>query len=1155
MSTPPPSSHRDNRRTLTLALLVFALLLAAILAVGALLFLARTGSEDKALRDIELQVVANLHEQLRYDISAITSDLIFLAHQHDMDDLFLDRDAIRPAARAELLRDFLLICKSKGIYSQISVLDVDGRELLRVNSAGGVATVVPDDALQVKKNSYYFQGAMGLGRDAIYVSPLDLNIEHGIVVRPLEPTIRFATPLFDRQGNKRGLLVLNYLAQRMLRAFRHPPSGAITETMLLNREGYWLKGSRPEQEWGFMFADRRQQTFGAAYPNAWRQIADNNQGQFETPAGLFTFSTVFPLNAGMKSSSRPTADTAAPTTPLGHDQYFWKIVSLVPRQSLDIKRQAWLHKISIIVGVIALLLGFVCWRLARARMLRIHTQASLLMRERYLRALNHGAELLLPHQEIPYQEYLNCIGPATEADRAAIFLEPTQQKPGEESFFRLQAAWPTSAATADLPALLHLPRQFPNWTPLLTRGEVITGASASFSVPERQILESHGITNILILPLLIDGRLLGLMQFYNCSQPHLWRAPEVDFLRNAAHHLTRMINQRQHESALLRAKNEWERTFDSVPDSIAIIDLHHHVLRVNKALAAQVGRPPRECIGAICHQLLHSQDLPFADCPHRRLLMDGQPHTAEFHEPNTGRYFHISVSPLQSDSGELLGSVHVARDITKRKQAEAALFESHQRLLTVFDSLDALVYVIDMASHEILFLNRYAKNIFGEVTGRICWQAIQIGQTGPCDFCPNANLLLQNGTISETSHIWELHNAQNNRWYENHDKAIKWLDGRLVKIQIATDITDRRETRQTLEAREEQLRTLINATPDVVCLKDDKGRWLEANRSHLALFRLEGIDYRHKTDSELAQQTLPLFRPAFATCARTDEMAWRAGRAHQQEETIPTPDGPPKVYDFIKVPVFHHDGRRKGLVVLGREITQRKRAEEKLLEYAETQEVLLREVNHRVKNNLAAIISMLHKEEDRAEADGRPDSITLLHDLEGRIQGLSAVHSLLTEHAWRPLPLAEVCKRVAQAAMQTAPLSHTVEIRVADTDLKVSSGQAHQLALVINELVTNSIKHGMPPQGKSLLDIDIAAEESDGMTRLRFRDNGPGFPKTILAGDYRRSNIGFDLINGIVKRSLRGAIALTNNGGAETTIRFKTETGADTGQGGRHGNQ
>ncbi|MCI5166426.1 MAG: diguanylate cyclase, partial [Candidatus Electrothrix sp. GM3_4] len=141
--------------------------------------------------------------------------------------------------------------------------------------------------------------------------------------------------------------------------------------------------------------------------------------------------------------------------------------------------------------------------------------------------------------------------------------------------------------------------------------------------------------------------------------------------------------------------------------------------------------------------------------------------------------------------------VSVVRDITERKQAEEALEAAHQRLLTVLDSIDAMVYVIDIESYELLFLNKYAIDIFGDITGSICWKNLQRGLDGPCDCCPN-DTLCGNGEYAGGSYVWERQNPFNERWYELHDRVIKWFDGRDVKIQIATDITERRRMERQL---------------------------------------------------------------------------------------------------------------------------------------------------------------------------------------------------------------------------------------------------------------------------------------------------------------------------------------------------------------------
>ncbi|MBU4033731.1 MAG: PAS domain-containing protein, partial [Proteobacteria bacterium] len=110
------------------------------------------------------------------------------------------------------------------------------------------------------------------------------------------------------------------------------------------------------------------------------------------------------------------------------------------------------------------------------------------------------------------------------------------------------------------------------------------------------------------------------------------------------------------------------------------------------------------------------------------------------------------------------------------------------KLLKILDSLQAIVYVADMQSYELLFVNSYARDLFGDIEGEICWQSLQKDQTGPCPFCSNDKLVDKNGQpVGE--YIWEFCNTRNNHWYRMVDQVIEWVDGRLVRLQVATDIT------------------------------------------------------------------------------------------------------------------------------------------------------------------------------------------------------------------------------------------------------------------------------------------------------------------------------------------------------------------------------
>ena len=161
----------------------------------------------------------------------------------------------------------------------------------------------------------------------------------------------------------------------------------------------------------------------------------------------------------------------------------------------------------------------------------------------------------------------------------------------------------------------------------------------------------------------------------------------------------------------------------------------------------------------------------------------------------------------------------------------------------------------------------------------------------------------------------------------------------LRSIGTLQDITERALAEQGLQENEQRLRTLINATPDIICFKDGEGRWLTANNADLALFELSDVDYVGKKDSELAEYS-DFYRDAFLTCEDSDEFAWQAGGLSRADEVIPTPNDGDKVFDVIKVPLFKEDGTREALVVLGRDITKQVTAQTQLQHHARQLEIV-----------------------------------------------------------------------------------------------------------------------------------------------------------------------------------------------------------------------
>jgi two-component system, sensor histidine kinase PdtaS len=182
------------------------------------------------------------------------------------------------------------------------------------------------------------------------------------------------------------------------------------------------------------------------------------------------------------------------------------------------------------------------------------------------------------------------------------------------------------------------------------------------------------------------------------------------------------------------------------------------------------------------------------------------------------------------------------------------------------------------------------------------------------------------------------------------------------------------------------------------------------------------------------------------------------------------------------------------------------------------------------------IISMLHQEEDRAREKGLLEHQRRIQEVVWRISGLLTVHRLLSSSEWKPLPLDQLCMSVIKETLKAVAASRFIELTVSPSEICVDSDQAHSLAMILNELSTNTIKYGL--NGRNSAKISIELKQQGNSIKLIFQDDGPGFPEPLQQVSLSDSGIGMTLIQGLVTRNLQGTIFLSNNNGAEIRITF-----------------
>jgi PAS domain S-box-containing protein len=311
------------------------------------------------------------------EFANVRSDLLYLA-----DHYALLNDGTREVTpgHAPLAARYLAFAARKGLYGKVRFIDERGREVVRVDWNDGHPASVPADRLQDKSDRYYVRETLALERGDIYVSPLDLNVERGAIERPLKPTMRFGTPVFDQTGRKRGIIVLNYMGENYLGLLRQisGANGGAGQIWLLNEAGYWMLGPRAGDEWGFMFADRADRRLGKRDPLAWKAMR-GARGQFRTDQGLYTYARVTPL---------PALEQGAPEVTRSER---WILVVYKPAAALAAQAAALSRQLWIVFAALALILTVAAWAIAFYSVRRTLAEERVRASEARFRALLESA--------------------------------------------------------------------------------------------------------------------------------------------------------------------------------------------------------------------------------------------------------------------------------------------------------------------------------------------------------------------------------------------------------------------------------------------------------------------------------------------------------------------------------------------------------------------------------------------------------------------------------------------------------------------------------------------------------------------------------------------------------------------------------------------
>lgn len=336
-------------------------------------YLSRLKLEERVNVKLEMALIEN-------SLIEIISDLRFLSQQNELIKM-LDKDDAGGKHKDLIAKEYRELSRQKQKYDQIRFIDDTGMEKVRVNFNNGDLAIVPAHELQNKGDQYYFKDTLGLLHDEIFISPFDLNIERGKIEKPLKPMIRLGLPVFDGKNRKRGVVVLNYLGDRLLKTLKENSEMSPGNFMLVNSDGYWLCSPDANDEWGFMLRERKDRKFSSDFPDIWEKILPSQATQIESEKGLFTSATVYPAMEDFRSSTGSADAGGDSQKRFKGSEYFWKVVSYVPNRTLQANTKRLRTKLLLLVLALLLLVGISSWIIAR----------DMAKRKSYQKALYHSA--------------------------------------------------------------------------------------------------------------------------------------------------------------------------------------------------------------------------------------------------------------------------------------------------------------------------------------------------------------------------------------------------------------------------------------------------------------------------------------------------------------------------------------------------------------------------------------------------------------------------------------------------------------------------------------------------------------------------------------------------------------------------------------------
>jgi PAS domain S-box-containing protein len=581
----------------------------------------------------------------------------------------------------------------------------------------------------------------------------------------------------------------------------------------------------------------------------------------------------------------------------------------------------------------------------------------------------------------------------------------------------------------------------------------------------------------------------------------LWGDITVSAIRNSKNELDAVINIIIDCSEKKQIEDERDHLFNRSIDMQCVIGFDGFFKQLNSAWEHTLHHHRGNLLSAPFLSLVHPDDWLMTKSFFDRLLQGETQENFEnrFQCQNQSyRWLSWNAYP-RVDQKKIYA---IIRDITERKHDEKALREAHERLLTILDSLGSQVYVVDMQSNEILYVNKDGQNTFVNVDNQ-CELSTRKPQL-LCSTCSNEKLLDEKGE-PYGMYSSEYRSKKTGKWFLIHDRAIRWVDERLARLQIATDITERKRTEVALQINERRYRAIVQDQTELICRYLPDGRISFVNEAYCRYF--------NKTEAELVGHHFTPFIFDTTQDKLRDLMDGLSRETPEIESELGMElDGNIRWQHWIVRSMFDDNSKLVEYQAVGRDITERKHAEDELRHAKEIAEAATRarseflaNMSHEIRTPMNGIVGM-------TELLLRTTLTTQQYEYAEIIyQSTDALQTLINDILdFAKIEAGKLALEKAEFDLESAVfdvarlLSITAEtkgyeliVRYAPSAPRHFIGDAGRLRQILTNLVGNAIK--FTSKGHVLIDVECQVQtlESACMS-FQIKDTGIGIPTEQL---------------------------------------------------------